>query len=151
MTEVESELSIEAQKRKERLAELRAKHSKGAKTESKDESLALPKPVFRSYQPNDDNLKESKMGRPDLVRPEDFVKDQLEAAKAEQLAAEIDVTTLAPRKPDWDLKRDVNPMLERLERRTQRAIAEIIRERLEAEKKSSDSDWSKTVSQGAGV
>lgn len=43
---------------------------------------------------------------------------------------EIDITNLAPRKPDWDLKRDVSKKLERLERRTQKAIAELIRERL---------------------
>ena len=39
-----------------------------------------------------------------------------------------DLTTLAPRKPDWDLKRDVSKKLEKLDRRTQRAIAELIRE-----------------------
>lgn len=37
---------------------------------------------------------------------------------------------MAPRKPDWDLKRDVAKKLERLDRRTQKAIAELIRERL---------------------
>jgi len=34
---------------------------------------------------------------------------------------------LAPRKPDWDLKRDISKKLEKLERRTQRTIAELIR------------------------
>lgn len=43
---------------------------------------------------------------------------------------EIDIANLAPRKPDWDLKRDVSKKLEKLERRTQRSIAELIRERL---------------------
>jgi len=38
-----------------------------------------------------------------------------------------DLLNLAPRKPDWDLKRDVAKKLEKLERRTQRAIAELIR------------------------
>lgn len=37
-----------------------------------------------------------------------------------------DLMNLAPRKPDWDLKRDVAKKLEKLERRTQRAIAELI-------------------------
>lgn len=37
-----------------------------------------------------------------------------------------DLINLAPRKPDWDLKRDVAKKLEKLERRTQRAIAELI-------------------------
>jgi coiled-coil domain-containing protein 12 len=46
---------------------------------------------------------------------------------------EIDITNLAPRKPDWDLKRDVAKKLQRLERRTQKAIAELIRERLKDE------------------
>lgn len=42
----------------------------------------------------------------------------------------MDITNLAPRKPDWDLKRDVSKKLEKLERRTQKAIAELIWERL---------------------
>ena len=37
------------------------------------------------------------------------------------------------RKPDWDLKRDVASKLEKLERRTQKAIAELIRDRLKEE------------------
>lgn len=38
-----------------------------------------------------------------------------------------DLSNLAPRKPDWDLKRDVAKKLEKLEKQTQRAIAELIR------------------------
>ena len=41
---------------------------------------------------------------------------------------------MAPKKPNWDLKRDVEKKLEKLERRTQRAIYEIIRQRLENDK-----------------
>uniref|UniRef100_A0A4W3GL79 Coiled-coil domain containing 12 n=1 Tax=Callorhinchus milii TaxID=7868 RepID=A0A4W3GL79_CALMI len=41
-----------------------------------------------------------------------------------------DLANLAPRKPDWDLKRDVAKKLEKLEKRTERAIAELIREKL---------------------
>ena len=46
---------------------------------------------------------------------------------------ELDFMNLAPRKPDWDLKRDIAPKLAKLERRTARAIGEIIRERLKEE------------------
>lgn len=56
-----------------------------------------------------------------------------------------DFTNLAPRKPDWDLKRDIGPKLEKLERRTQRAIAELIRERLHGE------DLANAVSAGAAA
>lgn len=44
---------------------------------------------------------------------------------------DLDISSLAPRKPDWDLKRDVAKKLEKLERRTQKAIAELIWERLQ--------------------
>uniref|UniRef100_A0A8C5SCT5 Coiled-coil domain containing 12 n=1 Tax=Laticauda laticaudata TaxID=8630 RepID=A0A8C5SCT5_LATLA len=64
---------------------------------------------------------------------EDKVKEQLEAAKPELIIEEVDLANLAPRKPDWDLKRDVAKKLEKLEKRTQRAIAELIRERLKGQ------------------
>ncbi|KAL5509361.1 hypothetical protein EMCRGX_G004721 [Ephydatia muelleri] len=39
----------------------------------------------------------------------------------------LNLANLAPRKIDWDLKRDIAKKLEKLERRTQRAIVELIR------------------------
>mmetsp|Transcript_22534 Transcript_22534/g.31784 ORF Transcript_22534/g.31784 Transcript_22534/m.31784 type:complete len:212 (+) Transcript_22534:39-674(+) len=39
----------------------------------------------------------------------------------------------APKKVNWDLKRDIGKKLNRLERRTQRAIVDLLRERLEKE------------------
>ena len=38
------------------------------------------------------------------------------------------------RKANWDLKRDVEKKLTKLEKRTKRAMAELIREKLRAEK-----------------
>lgn len=43
---------------------------------------------------------------------------------------------MAPKKPNWDLKRDVEKKLEKLDRKTQRAIYEIIRQRLEGDQDS---------------
>ena len=43
---------------------------------------------------------------------------------------ELDLIALAPKRPDWDLKRAIEPRLERLKKKTERAIAELIRERL---------------------
>ena len=40
---------------------------------------------------------------------------------------------VVPRDPNWDLKRDLEPRAEVLRKRTQRAIVEILRERLKAE------------------
>jgi coiled-coil domain-containing protein 12 len=44
-----------------------------------------------------------------------------------------EISSLAPRKVNWDLKRDVQPKLDKLERRTQRAIVELLHQRLERE------------------
>jgi len=43
------------------------------------------------------------------------------------------VTPVATRKVNWDLKRDIQYKMEKLERRTQRAIVGLLRERLERE------------------
>lgn len=124
------------------------------------EAEALPTPIFRNYKPADDNLIEMAVepARPGDVGSEVNiynehswvescllrvysniqtvnesyfqVKDQLESAKSEIVIDQLDVTSLAPRKPDWDLKRDVAKKLAKLERQTQKAIAELIRERL---------------------
>jgi coiled-coil domain-containing protein 12 len=44
---------------------------------------------------------------------------------------------MAPKKANWDLKREIEPRLAKLERRTQRALAEILlaqeQERLQEE------------------
>lgn len=96
----------------------------------KPSSSLISRPKFRSYKPEDDLLKQNAL---DAAKPVDIrseVKDQLESAKTGVVIDELDITNLAPRKPDWDLKRDVAKKLEKLERRTQKAIAELIRDRL---------------------
>jgi coiled-coil domain-containing protein 12 len=68
-----------------------------------------------------------------LPNVEAEVETQLSQMETPLVIEDIDITNLAPRKPDWDLKRDVAKKLQKLERRTQKAIAELIRERLKDE------------------
>ncbi|XP_064130730.1 coiled-coil domain-containing protein 12 isoform X2 [Loxodonta africana] len=82
---------------------------------------------LRNYVPEDEDLKKRRVPQAKPVAVEEKVKEQLEAAKPEPIIEEVDLANLAPRKPDWDLKRDVAKKLEKLEKRTQRAIAELIR------------------------
>uniref|UniRef100_A0A8C1CP92 Coiled-coil domain containing 12 n=1 Tax=Cyprinus carpio carpio TaxID=630221 RepID=A0A8C1CP92_CYPCA len=96
-----------------------------SETEDRHRELKL-----RNYTPEDEELKERQVPKAKPASVEDKVKDQLEAANPEPVIEEVDLANLAPRKPDWDLKRDVAKKLEKLERRTQKAIAELIRERL---------------------
>ncbi len=76
----------------------------------------------------------------------DYVKEELAQEKSALEIEQLDFTNLAPRKPDWDLKRDIAPKLEKLERRTQKAIAELIRERLQGQ----SADLANVVAAGAG-
>ncbi|XP_062121657.1 coiled-coil domain-containing protein 12 [Drosophila sulfurigaster albostrigata] len=123
-------LTEESLKRKERLQKLReqalAKNSGAADTADNK----LPKPVFRSYKPQNENTTGEILPQEPTGNIETAVQSQLNLLEQPMVIDEIDITNLAPRKPDWDLKRDVSKKLERLERRTQKAIAELIRERL---------------------
>ncbi|XP_017076268.1 coiled-coil domain-containing protein 12 [Drosophila eugracilis] len=122
-------LTAESLKRKERLQKLReqAQSKGGDATESNEK---LPKPIFRSYKPQNENTDGEVLPQEPTGNIETAVEDQLSLLQQPMVIDEIDITNLAPRKPDWDLKRDASKKLERLERRTQKAIAELIRERL---------------------
>ena len=89
--------------------------------------------MFRSYRPNDEGLNENALEQKSAGDIEKRVEDQLELAKTTITIEDIDISNLAPRKPDFDLKRDLNKKIEILERRTQKAIAELIRERLKSQ------------------
>lgn len=91
--------------------------------------------LFRNYESEDPSILTEK-AEPGCVENE--VQGQLESMKTPIVIDEIDIANLAPRKPDWDLKRDVAKKLEILERRTQKAIAELIRERLKTGKDPED-------------
>ncbi|CAL1676880.1 unnamed protein product [Lasius platythorax] len=121
-------LEEEALRRKERLQALKRKNEESKENKNTDE--ILPKPKFRSYKPQDENLKSNVLedARPGDV--ESVVREQLDAASSKVVIEELDISNLAPRKPDWDLKRDIAKKLEILERRTQKAIAEEVRARL---------------------
>ncbi|XP_062526062.1 coiled-coil domain containing 12-like protein [Bombyx mori] len=134
MDSAESVGSLEEQalKRKERLKNLKRKRTNSDNTShnTTNETMTLPKPKFRSYKPQDGALQESKLSDAEPTVIEEEVKDLLEAGKEKVVLQDLDITSLAPRKPDWDLKRDVAKKLEKLERKTQRAIAELIWDRL---------------------
>lgn len=107
---------------------------RGEKRSVDDSSEPLPPTrliKFRNYLPHDGSLKEKKIPNTKPLSVEDEVQEHLEKAKADKVIEEVDLANLAPRKPDWDLKRDVAKKLEKLEKRTQRAIVELIRDRLQ--------------------
>ncbi|KAG5317738.1 CCD12 protein, partial [Pseudoatta argentina] len=129
MEEKIGSLEEEALKRKERLQALKRKNEEG-KENANDTTENLPKLKFRSYKPQDENLKSNIIEDAKPGDVESVVQEQLDAVKSKVVIEELDISNLAPRKPDWDLKRDIAKKLEILERRTQKAIAEEVRARL---------------------
>eukprot|EP00038_Savillea_parva_P001110 m.101470 g.101470 ORF g.101470 m.101470 type:complete len:126 (+) comp10392_c0_seq3:161-538(+) len=95
---------------------------------------------FRNYVPSGDELADAVMApAPEMPSIDKEVQAAHAKLQEEESAKkgkdeDVDLLNLAPQKIDWDLKRDIAPKLEKLERRTQRAIAEIINERLASEK-----------------
>ncbi len=72
---------------------------------------------------------EEKADRITTATAEQAAKDEVEAEKG------IDLFKLQPKKPNWDLKRDLDEKMKVLNVRTQNAIARLVRERIENAKK----------------
>jgi len=133
-------MADEAKRRKERLRELKQKLMGGkAKTlgdqvSNRAKDAPLPKPVFRSYNPTDTKFQEALAPKAKAIDIEEQIADTLVHSVVKPVVEDdVDLTSLAPRKPDWDLKRDVASKLAKLERRTHRAIAELILDRLKGD------------------
>lgn len=152
--------TMAADDRKARLAALAAKSGRNIPSiedsDGKDESTK-PKISFRNYVPKDATLSNSagEDGQPlKRLKPnnaDDTPKSALEQALAKtseesrqaagQSAANSGnvgtkwstVTPVTSKKVNWDLKRDIADKMDKLERRTQRAIVDMLRERLERE------------------
>ncbi|XP_048138600.1 coiled-coil domain-containing protein 12 isoform X2 [Rhodamnia argentea] len=93
-----------------------------------------PSMKFRNYVPQDKQLQEGKVAPPLLPKFEDPVAT--EPPPAEKKDPFINI---APKKPNWDLRRDVQKKLDKLERRTQKAMYKIVQEQ-EKEKEKAEED-----------
>ncbi|KAL8797361.1 MAG: hypothetical protein Q9195_000516 [Heterodermia aff. obscurata] len=60
------------------------------------------------------------------------------AAEEEKQDKPLDLFKLQPKKPNWDLKRDLAKKMELLDTRTDNAIARLVRERIEGARKKLD-------------
>ncbi|KAG9306079.1 hypothetical protein G9A89_015983 [Geosiphon pyriformis] len=126
--------------RKERLAALKKRkigsEATGEEGVESTETNEGEKPVlrFRNYTPLNEEIKAQsiiKIGTPtdvgDTVEKQvDQLTREVEAAEEAKRAEEVDLLNLAPKKSNWDLKRDVEKKVAKLNRRTQIAIAQLI-------------------------
>ncbi|WOG93620.1 hypothetical protein DCAR_0312906 [Daucus carota subsp. sativus] len=135
----EEELSVEqaAAERRERLRALKAarelsetpaEDDKPVQAEGDDDNVNMK---FRNYLPHDKQLQEGKLAPPVLPKFEDPVATE----PPEQDDKEDPFLNIAPKKPNWDLRRDVQKKLDKLEKRTQKAIFQLMGIERERERK----------------
>lgn len=120
-------------KRKRKQQEEAAEDEGGQEGEQGEENWMKDEPAlqmirFRNYKPRDKMLKFFEMEAPKV---EALITDDEIKKMGEPMTTENGIMDIAPKKANWDLKRDVARKLERLEKRTQRAIVDLIRDKVE--------------------
>lgn len=116
-------------------------------SDSDDDDTKAKKPKvtmkFRNYHPMDKKLKECKLDKV-ATQDQQWLKDELSLLlsfqNGSELDKEVDLNNIAPKKLNWDLKRDFAAKLEVMDQQTQRAILELIRDKAEAQEKEQNED-----------
>ncbi|KAK6646183.1 hypothetical protein PHAVU_L006301 [Phaseolus vulgaris] len=113
--------------RRERLLALRAAQELSSAPEPKDdddgeEEDQQQEMKFRNYVPHDKNLQEGKLAPAVLPKFEDPV----DVPPPEPQVQEDPFLNIAPKKPNWDLRRDVQKKFDKLEKRTQKALYQLM-------------------------
>jgi coiled-coil domain-containing protein 12 len=91
---------------------------------------------FGKKRPRTDDNQKSALASPPSSKS--MLQDALREAQREKnidaAAMEVSsVANIAPKKINWDLKRDIQPKLAKLEKRTQKAVVDMLKKRLEVE------------------
>jgi len=84
---------------------------------------------FRNYRPKDADLRKRQLPR--LIIPE--VLEEIEEKLDKLLLDEQNIGDLAPKKPTWDLKRDLSRKMKKLDKKTQEAIFKLIQQKISQE------------------
>lgn len=121
--------------------------SKNAVDTSGDQSAGAEKDTvirFRNYKPYDSSLvaKEDELLckiTKDIDAPMATKKDETDVIKKELAQYSEEELNIVPKKANWDLKCQIEGKLIKLKRKTQRAIVDIMREKL-AEKSDDEDD-----------
>ncbi|KAL3424625.1 cwf18 pre-mRNA splicing factor [Phlyctema vagabunda] len=156
MSATHASLGAAADERKSRLAKLKSlKRKQPADEIVAPESTHSPSPPVepdvarlhlsgRNYDPEAKGPKLGFEAPPTLTLEKPTLEQQAEevereirekAAEEEQDDKGVDLFKLQPKKPNWDLKRDLDKKLEVLNVRTENAIAKLVRERIEGAQK----------------
>ncbi|KAI9571450.1 mRNA splicing factor, partial [Boletus coccyginus] len=123
--------------RKVRLVALR--NRKEGRADAEDGGSVL---LNRNFDPETRTLRKhtqnGRLAQDTVERDVEGMAEKIIAEDEQRRAQELDVFNIAPKRPNWDLKRETEKKLARLERKTQEAIHTLIRQRLAAQKGQSE-------------
>ncbi len=102
-------------------------------SESEEETKTIPNLIFRSYKPFSPELQKKMIPGPSILEDLQWVDAELRLIVENCRKSEESLANIVPKKINWDLKRDLAPKLSILNSKTQRAIAELVREKISTE------------------
>ncbi|CBQ71313.1 conserved hypothetical protein [Sporisorium reilianum SRZ2] len=133
--------------RKQKLDLLRqrraAEQSGTALPSSSHDASLLIKRHFRNYDPITGQIRRFTSARdlPDTVEKDvEGLQQQTIAEDERRRNEDLDLNNIAPKRPNWDLKRDLEKRLKKLERRDKEAVIILIRQRIQAQQKAAGLD-----------
>lgn len=104
-------------------------------TLDKPEKAEYRQLTLRNYIPKSQALKAFVRPASTLVGETEIeIMHEVRSAISEFHTQQAEPLNVIPKKPNWDLKRDLGKKLETLERRTEAALAELLKENLKKEK-----------------
>ncbi|KAI6022760.1 mRNA splicing factor [Pisolithus marmoratus] len=123
--------------RKARLLALRKRKEEGATDDNRGALL-----LTRNFDPETRTLRKHALNgaitEDTLEKDVDGMAEKIIVQDEQQRAEELNVFNIAPKRPNWDLKREMEKKLAKLERKTQEAIHTLIRQRLASQKGQSE-------------
>ncbi|EPQ30505.1 uncharacterized protein PFL1_02031 [Pseudozyma flocculosa PF-1] len=103
---------------------------------------------FRNYDPQTGQVR--RFGGPKDLK--DTVEEAVRGLQEQTIALddlkraeELDLTNIAPKRANWDLKRDMERRLQKLQRRDKEAILILIRQRIQAQQKAATGSSTSSV------
>ncbi|KAG8945648.1 hypothetical protein FRC04_000609 [Tulasnella sp. 424] len=141
MTTAVNSLESASEARKERLIALRRRKLGQDVEEGGERSKEPFRFRQRNFDPETRTLRKHTAGEEQQDTVENQVKglaEKIIAEDEERRNQELDLFNIAPKRPNWDLKRNLEKKLSRLERKTAESIHLLIRKRMAAQQGTPD-------------
>ncbi|BEJ16435.1 hypothetical protein CspHIS471_0510400 [Cutaneotrichosporon sp. HIS471] len=124
---MDTQLAQNTAARKERLIALRRRKEAHEKGESVNATFTFKQ---RNFDPETRQARKAGIAEETVEKEVEGLAEEIVREDEERRAEELDLFNIQPRRPNWDLKRDMTARMGKLERKTNESIATILRQRL---------------------